>query len=46
MNITFEGTLAILVEFLIGISCIYTSLAMITSAIEHIKEFIEKYWTH
>ena len=42
MSITFEGTIAILVEMLIGISCIYTSLALITSAIEHIKNFIKK----
>lgn len=42
MSITFDGALAIMVECLIGFSCLYTSLALITSAIEHMKEFMNK----
>ena len=42
MVITFEGVTDYFVEALVYVSCLYTSLAMLTSAIEHLKEFINK----
>lgn len=42
MTIVFENALGYAVSALVGVSCIYTSLAMITSAIEHLKDFYKK----
>ena len=39
MNITFYAALEYVILLLIVISCLYTSIALIISAIEHIKEF-------
>ena len=42
MTITFNGALEYAIILLIITSCIYTSLAMIVSAIEHIRKFKNK----
>ena len=39
MTITISGALEAAVMLLLFTSCIYTSLAMIVSAIEHIQKF-------
>ena len=41
-TITFNGALEYAIILLIITSCIYTSLAMIVSAIEHIRKFRNK----
>lgn len=42
LTITFNGALEYAIILLIITSCIYTSLAMIVSAIEHIRKFRKK----
>ena len=42
MTIVFENALGYTVSALVCVSCIYTSLALITSAIEHLKDFYKK----
>lgn len=42
ITITLSGTLEFAVLLLIITSCMYTSLALIVSAIEHIKKFRNK----
>jgi branched-subunit amino acid permease len=37
-----HGALAYAICALIMVSCIYTSLAMVTSAIEYLREFLTK----
>lgn len=37
-----HGVLAYAICALIMVSCIYTSLALVISAIEHLKEFLTK----
>lgn len=42
MTITFYGALEYAILLLIVTSCLYTSAALTISAIEHIKEFLNK----
>ena len=42
MTIVFDNVLGYAVSVLVCVSCLYTSLAMITSAIEHLKDFYKK----
>lgn len=42
MTIVFDNALGYAVSVLVCVSCIYTSLAMLTSAIEHLKDFYNK----